>query len=546
MDDILNLIFRIGVNGIKHLRNNIKLLIVDIILILLIYITRQSIYYYIFFGLFIISAIKEEIKTVIKNKKIAYYNRIFTECKLYSSEHITPVFLYEEKRKKRELNIMEIVIIAAIALIIFIIYKTTKNKEQELIYKQEQLKHTIEAEQGTELKNKRSYYQFIFEQCKLSATKDRSPIYLAEKQINSDETAIVFSSLIPLSDWQEKKSELEEYLELKIVNLEQLKNNNSNAQSLSKIIKMTVTNKSLASRINWNDNFINQKTDVLNIGFSYKNIIGMNLEIYPHAFIAGTTGSGKTNLLQCLIHQALMKGFDVVLIDFKRGVSFMEFENRVKIYYEYDTTEKILLELVAETKKRLDIFREHRIDNLKKYNESASKKLKRKIIFIDELAELLTVSDKKQSAAFYDCIETLTRISRAAGINLIMATQRVDSTIINGQIKSNVIFRVCGALPDVEASRIMLGNNMAYKISPELKGRVIVKSDDFYEVQSFYYEAQTNNNFEEINEENEKIEYTIPNSRQKEIAELKNLKKNLIELKSDLKEPTIDFDFDEF
>jgi|GEM_PF-1670415 len=542
LDNIINLILHIFAKGITALRNNIKLIIIYLVLILLIFWTRGKIYYYLFFAVFIISAIKEEIKNIIKNKKVAYYNRIFTECKLYSSEHITPIFLYEKKVKPKELNIMELSYIAVAALIIFIIYKITKRKiqiiKEQKIRKQEELRHIEEAER-TELSEKQSYFRFVFEQCKLSATKDRSPLYMSELEISAEQKIIYFSSLVPLEEWKEKRLELEKYLECKIIKIEQEKNQNSDIQTLYKKIKMTVTNRPLAKMIDWNDKYINERADILNIGLGYSNIIGMNLEVYPHAFIAGTTGSGKTNLLKCLIHQALMKNYDVILIDFKRGISFTEFEDKVKIYYEYDTTQKILTELVYETKKRLDTFREYKVDSLKKYNNIGQEKYRRKIIFIDELAELMTVSDKKTAAVFYDCLETLTRISRAAGINLIMATQRVDSTIITGQIKSNVIFRICGALPDVESSRIMLGNNMASKISPEMQGRVIVKSDDFHEVQAFYYESDISYQYSGETTNN------IATTTQNEITELKKLKENLENLKENTAEPTIDFDFDE-
>ena len=167
-------------------------------------------------------------------------------------------------------------------------------------------------------------------------------------------------------------------------------------------------------------------------------------------------------------------------------VSFSGFKD-VPIYYDYEETITVLDDTVEETKKRLDLFRECNVESLKDYNKVAMIPLERKIIFIDELAELLSVRDKEKSKILYNNIETLVRLSRSVGIHLIMGIQRPDSTIVTGQIKSNVAYRVCGHFADKEPSRIMLGNDKASTI-PNIKGRFIVKDNHFFEVQCFYYD----------------------------------------------------------
>lgn len=157
------------------------------------------------------------------------------------------------------------------------------------------------------------------------------------------------------------------------------------------------------------------------------------------------------------------------------------------IYYDYPEVIKVLKEMVAETNNRLDKFRNSRVDNINDYNRLGGEYLPRKIIFIDELAELLKTRAKETAMTLYDCIETLTRLSRAVGIHLIMGIQRPDSRIVNGQIKNNVSFRVCGRFVDPEPSRIMLSCDTASSI-PNIKGRFYVKDDDLYEVQSFYFD----------------------------------------------------------
>ena len=71
--------------------------------------------------------------------------------------------------------------------------------------------------------------------------------------------------------------------------------------------------------------------------------------------------------------------------------------------------------------------------------------------------------------------------------------QRPDSTIISGQIKNNVSYRVCGRFVDKELSRIMLGSDRANTL-PNIKGRFIVKDNVLEEVQSFYFSGESLNN----------------------------------------------------
>jgi len=295
--------------------------------------------------------------------------------------------------------------------------------------------------------------------------------------------AFCFNTFIPVDKWVARKSELEMYFGEKIVGIRQSAKDN-------RVIEVLVELFPLPDYVEWNDGFMNNNVvrspDFLTIGVSYNGTVGMNLSVHPHAFIAGETGSGKSNILKCLIHQAIAKNYDVILIDFKRGVSFSDFADRLTIYYEYPEVVAVLKEMVSETQSRLDKFRNAKVDNITDYNRASSDRLERKIVFIDELAELLKTRDRETANALNGSIETLTRLSRAAGIHLIMGIQRPDSTIVSGQIKNNVPFRVCGRFVDPEPSRIMLGSDAASTL-PNIKGRFIVKDDNMYEVQSYYF-----------------------------------------------------------
>lgn len=329
---------------------------------------------------------------------------------------------------------------------------------------------------------KRKYFYKLFEELKMQGADDSLPYFLCQEEISDYASSLSFASLIPISVWNTNKELLEIHMDAKIIDIKQDEDTN-------RIVDLIIQTKQLPKVIDWNHDYIDRKNNILNIGMSHEDIVGMNLETNPHGFIAGETGSGKSNILKCLIFQALAKDYDVILIDFKRGVSFSIFSDFVEIYYDYPSVIKILKEMVIETIKRLDKFREKRVDNINDYNKIGGGYLRRKIIFIDELAELLKTRDKEISNILNISIETLTRLSRAVGIHLIMGVQRPDSTVISGQIKNNVPYRVCGRFVDREPSRIMLSSDIASTL-PNIKGRFIVKDSHFREVQCFYFDER--------------------------------------------------------
>lgn len=353
------------------------------------------------------------------------------------------------------------------------------------------------------LKRKKAFQQ-IFKEIKLY-TKDADDIIIMPKYIGESVTefldTISFNSLTPLSVWLQKKELLEMYTNLKIIDITQDKNN-------VRVINLMVQINELPNVIDWDDKYINFGKNILNVGLGLHGLVSMNLDMYPHSLVGGETGSGKSNLLKCMIHQSILKGYKVILIDFKRGVSFSQFSNLITIYYEYETITKILQEMVQETQKRLDLFRINKVDNLKDYNTATGNQLQRVVIYIDELAELLKTRDKTIANNLNDSLETLLRLSRSAGINIIMGVQRPDSTVISGQIKNNAPFRLCGRFTDGEPSRIMLNSSVANTL-PNIKGRFIVKGDILEEVQCFYFS----------NTETDYSTYTVPQAQNPPVKE---------------------------
>jgi len=327
-------------------------------------------------------------------------------------------------------------------------------------------------------KQLRAFFDNMFKEMNFKVG-DNLPYFLSE-EVKGRIKAYHFNTYCPLKLWLTRKDYFEMYLNEKIIDIRQNEKN-------KRLISLYIELEQLPTQIYWSDKYINQN-NCFNIGVCHYGVYCIDLEQDPHAFIAGETGSGKSNILKCFIHQAICKGYDVALIDFKRGVAFSEFSDDIIVHYEYKSAITVLRDMITETNRRLDMFREMHIDNINDYNKISGDYLKRQILFIDELAELLKTRDKEISNILNDSVETLTRLCRAVGIHLIMGIQRPDSTIISGQIKNNVSFRACGRFVDKEPSRIMLGNDMANGL-PNIKGRFIVKDSDMKEIQCFYFKS---------------------------------------------------------
>lgn len=329
-------------------------------------------------------------------------------------------------------------------------------------------------------------YMKLFESIKFISTDHFYPGYI-DTRSTENMKIISFYSTIPLNTWIKNQALLESAFNCRFYEISDRPYNN-------RIIDISILLKALPNVITWEDGFID-KGDILNIGEGYHGRVGINLRKQPHAFIAGETGSGKSIILQCMIYQALKKGYQVKLIDFKRGVSFAGFSGLVDLVVELEQADTLLSGLIHEVNKRLDLFVAEGVQDIKDYNQKVGKtggnRLQRIIVVVDELAELVDAggADKEEKAVIQSInrnLRTLARIARAPGVHLLLGIQRPDSSIIDGQIKSNIPFRMCGHFADPQASIIVLGNSKATQL-PNIPGRFIINNQ---EVQAYYFTLQ--------------------------------------------------------
>ncbi len=198
----------------------------------------------------------------------------------------------------------------------------------------------------------------------------------------------------------------------------------------------------------------------------------------PHLLIAGATGSGKSVCINTLIISLLYKASpdDVKLIMVDPKVVELSTYNGIPhllipVVTDPKKAAGALNWAVAEMTKRYQLFAEYQVRNLQGYNEKVKsiemledenkpQKLPQIVIIVDELADLMMVAPGDVE----DAICRLAQLARAAGIHLIIATQRPSVNVITGLIKANMPSRLAFAVSSGVDSRTILDMNGAEKL----------------------------------------------------------------------------------
>ena len=200
-------------------------------------------------------------------------------------------------------------------------------------------------------------------------------------------------------------------------------------------------------------------------------IIG-NISKLPHMLIAGTTGSGKSvcmnSLILSLLYKATPDEVRLIMIDPKM-VELGIYNGIPHLYIPVVTDPKkaagALQWAVVEMLKRYRLFSEAQVRDLKSYNElqkadPEGETLPQVVIVIDELADLMLCAAKEVE----ESICRVAQMGRAAGMHLIIATQRPSADVITGLMKANIPSRIAFAVSSSLESRIILDNSGAEKL----------------------------------------------------------------------------------
>ena len=196
----------------------------------------------------------------------------------------------------------------------------------------------------------------------------------------------------------------------------------------------------------------------------------------PHLLVAGATGSGKSvcinTLIMSIIYKASPDDVKLILVD-PKVVELSVYNGIPHLMIPVVTDPKkaagALNWAVAEMEKRYKLFAEYNVRDLKGFNEKVlsgktgdeiTKKLPQIVIIIDELADLMMVAPGEVEGA----ICRLAQLARAAGLHLILATQRPSVNVITGLIKSNMPSRIAFSVSSGVDSRTIIYMNGAEKL----------------------------------------------------------------------------------
>ncbi|WP_330615167.1 DNA translocase FtsK [Romboutsia sp. 1001285H_161024_C4] len=187
----------------------------------------------------------------------------------------------------------------------------------------------------------------------------------------------------------------------------------------------------------------------------------------PHMLIAGSTGSGKSVCVNTLISSILYKAkpdeVKLLLID-PKVVELANYNGIPHLLIPVVTDPKkaanALNWAVTEMNRRYKLFAGAQVKDITSYNQKAEEKLPKIVIIIDELADLMMVSSNDVE----DYICRLAQMARAAGMHLIVATQRPSVDVITGVIKANIPSRIAFAVSSQTDSRTILDMGGAEKL----------------------------------------------------------------------------------
>ena len=215
--------------------------------------------------------------------------------------------------------------------------------------------------------------------------------------------------------------------------------------------------------------------------------IVVDLAGLPHLLVAGTTGSGKSVLLNSIIMSMLMRATPeqvrLIMVDPKR-VEFTGYAGLPHLYVPVVTEPRQAASAlqwgVTEMERRLKVFEHYKVRDIKTYNgnvdggkyadmENPPKHMPYFVIVIDELADLMMVGGKDVETS----IVRIAQLGRAAGIHLIVATQRPSADVVTGLIRANIDNRVALSVDNSLNSRIILDQKGAEQLLG--RGDMLVK-----------------------------------------------------------------------
>lgn len=208
--------------------------------------------------------------------------------------------------------------------------------------------------------------------------------------------------------------------------------------------------------------------------------LALDLAAMPHLLIAGATGSGKSVCINSLVASLLMTRppdeLRMIMVDPKR-VELTPFNGIphlvMPVIVEPDDVQPALRGLINEMSRRYKLMEETGVRNIAGYNAKANEPMSFLVLIVDELADLMMTGGLEVEQQ----LVRLAQLGRAAGIHMVLATQRPSVKVVTGLLKANVPARVAFAVASQVDSRVILDGAGAEALMG--KGDLLLLNNDF-------------------------------------------------------------------
>lgn len=291
-------------------------------------------------------------------------------------------------------------------------------------------------------------------------------------EINENQSKIIVQAIgIDVADFKSRKGSLESSLNAIVQDVRV-------SPKSKQLFEIFILNKELPTLVRFEDltNLLTKPYTFL-VGQSNDEMIIADLCSIHHMLLAGATGGGKSVFFkQALI--GLLKSskyIQLYLIDLKRGVDLRPFQalSNVQMVKDIVPTLELLRSVVAEMNRRFEFLETSGHNEI----DPERDKLDRLVVGIDEASVLFTVEKgtkgtQQMALEARELTDKLAKLGRAAGIHVILATQKVVKETIDTRVQTNIHARMCFRMNTMASSMTVLGNKKAAEL-PHTKGRGI-------------------------------------------------------------------------
>ena len=325
---------------------------------------------------------------------------------------------------------------------------------------------------GMKLRFTRSKFIKIFTTSGLTNGVGDTPKLVYTKRLDNYRTQLDFDANgIGISEFEDKKERIESMFGMEIESIIVGKRPGR--------VLVTFNKRSMPTSVTY-DEVSEEKvlpSDSFYVGQSSEGVITQRIADLPHMLVAGTTGSGKSIFFkQCLLGLLeSTKHLQVYIIDLKGGLEAIDFKDapNVKIVKRVTDAVEVLQLVEKEMMNRFTYLEEK---NHKEIVPSRDKK-DRIIVAVDEASVLYKNrnrydDDYKQGLEARKLADSISKLSRAAAIHLILATQKLDKDVIPTSVSENITGRMAFRSTSLQGSLVVLGNKDSTEL-PQIAGRGI-------------------------------------------------------------------------